>query len=248
MKKILVVLSILMVIAILETDAQKIYHSSGAEMIFSGADVSFNNMDVNTNLRFTLFFHTQQLVNLDLTNNIGLFAGLAIRNVGLIKEDLYQNVGFLNIDNTHPDYNKTVKLKRRSHALGFPVALKLGSFSKHFFLFAGGEYEWMFHYKQKLLIDDEKRKYKDWTNDRVNPWIPSLFAGIQFPQGFRLKFKYYMDDFLNPDFKGTDFDEQVDYSQFGSTRIWYISLTIFLNKNKIKEFLGGGSEETAYRY
>ena len=114
MKKILAVSSILMVIAILETDAQKIYHSSGMEIIFSGADVSFNNVDVNTNLRFTLFFHTQQLVNLDLTNNIGLFAGLAIRNVGLIKEDLYQNVGFLNIDNTHPDYNKTIKLLREN--------------------------------------------------------------------------------------------------------------------------------------
>ena len=57
-----------------------------------------------------------------------------------------------------------------------------------------------------------------------------------------------MDDFLNPDFMGTDFGELVDYSQFESTGMWYISLSIFLNKNKIKQFLGGGFEETAYRY
>jgi len=248
MKKILAVLVILMVLAIPDTDAQKIYHSSGGETIFSGADVNFNGLDVNTNIRFTLFFHTQHYANLDLTNNIGLFAGLGIRNIGLITEDLYQNVGFLNIDNTHPDYNKNIKIKRRSYSLGFPVALKLGSFSKHFFLFAGGEYEWMFHYKQKLYIDGEKHKFKEWASDRVNPWIPSLFGGIQFPQGFRLKFKYYMDDFLNPDFMGTDFGEQVDYSQFESTGMWYISVAFFLNKNKIKQLLGGGFEETAYRY
>lgn len=248
MKKILAVLVIMMVLAILDTDAQKIYHSSGGEVIFSGADVNFNGLDVNTNIRFTLFFHAQHYANLDLTNNIGLFAGLGIRNIGLITEDLYQNVGFLNIDNTHPDYNKNIKLKRRSYSLGFPVALKLGSFSKHFFLFAGGEYEWMFHYKQKLYIDGEKHKFKEWTSDRVNPWIPSLFGGIQFPQGFRLKFKYYMDDFLNPDFTGTDFGEQVDYSQFESTGMWYISVAFFLNKNKIKQLFGGGFEETAYRY
>jgi len=248
MKKILAVLVIMMVLAILDTDAQKIYHSSGGEVIFSGADVNYNGLDVNTNIRFTLFFHTQHYANLDLTNNIGLFAGLGIRNIGLITEDLYQNVGFLNIDNTHPDYNKNIKLKRRSYSLGFPVALKLGSFSKHFFLFAGGEYEWMFHYKQKLHIDGEKHKFKEWTSDRVNPWIPSLFGGIQFPQGFRLKFKYYMDDFLNPDFTGTDFGEQVDYSQFESTGMWYISVAFFLNKNKIKQLFGGEFEETAYSY
>ena len=56
-----------------------------------------------------------------------------------------------------------------------------------------------------------------------------------------------MDDFLNPEFTGTDFSEQVDYSQFESTRIWYISLAFFINKAKIKELMGG-FDQTAYRY
>lgn len=248
MKRNLLVLAFLMAIVTLETNAQGIYHTNGGEIIFSGADVNYGGMNVNTNIRFTVFFHAQHLLNFDLTDNIGLFTGIGLRNVGFITEDRYQNMGFLNIDNTHPDYDKNTKIKRRSYSLGFPIALKLGSFSKHFFLFAGGEYEWMFHYKQKLFIDEEKYKFKEWTSDRVNPWVPSLFAGIQFPQGFRLKFKYYMDDFLNPEFTGIDFDEQVDYSQFESTGMWYISLAIFLNKNKIKKMIGGGMEETAYRY
>jgi len=248
MKKNILLLAILMVLVNLEIGAQRIYHSNGAEIIFSGADVAYNGMDVNTNLRFTLFFHTQHHINLDLTNNLGLFTGFGIRNIGLITEDSYQNLGFMNIDSSHPDYNKNTKIKRRSYSLGFPAALKIGSFSKHFFLFAGGEYEWMFHYKQKLFIDGEKFKFREWTSNRVNAWVPSLFAGIQLPQGVRLKFKYYMDDFLNPGFTGVDFGEEVDYAQFDQTGMWYISVAFFLNKKQVQKFMGGNGEETAYRF
>lgn len=248
MKKYVILLALTMVIASVETNAQRIYHSNGGEIIFSGADVNFNGTNVNTNIRFTLFFHAQHHLNIDLTDNIGLFTGIGIRNVGLITEDRYQNVGFSDIDSEHPHWNKNTKVKRRSYSLGFPLAIKLGSFGKNFFLFAGGEYEWMFHYKQKLFIDDNKVKFKEWTSDRVNPWVPSLFAGIQFPQGFRLKFKYYMDDFLNTSFTGEDFGQQVDYSQFESTGMWYVSLAFFINKKQIQKMMGGDFEKTAYRY
>ena len=150
------ILLLILTLAFFSTDAQKkhIYHSAGNEIIFSGADINFNGTDVNNNIRFTLFFHTQQQINFDLTDNIGLYTGFAIRNVGLIMEDYFQNVGYA-VDNTHPDYNKNTKVKHRSYSLGFPVAVKLGSFSKNYFFFAGGEYEWMFHYKQKKFIDGE---------------------------------------------------------------------------------------------
>ena len=247
-KRYFVLLAIFIAIASIETNAQKIYHSNGGEVIFSGADVNFNGVNVNTNIRFTLFFHAQHHLNLDLTDNIGLFTGIGIRNVGLITEDLYQNVGFSDIDPEHPNWNKSTKVKRRSYSLGFPLALKIGSFSNNFFLFAGGEYEWMFHYKQKLFIDDNKTKFKEWTSDRVNPWVPSLFAGVQFPQGFRLKFKYYMDDFLNTSFTGVDFGQDVDYSQFESTGIWYVSVAFFINKKQIQKLIGDSFEKSAYMY
>ena len=247
MKRILPIVALILAFAIVQSRAQGVYHSSGGEIIFSGADVNFAGTDVNTNLRFTLFFHVQQHLNLDLTNNIGLFTGLNIRNVGLIQDDLYQNMGFSNIDNNHPNWNKSTKIKRRSYSLGFPLALKLGSFSRHFFLFAGGEYEWMFHYKQKMFIDGNKSKFTEWTSDRVNPWIPSVFAGVQFPQGIRLKFKYYLDDFLNSSFTGSDFGQEVDYSQFESTGIWYISLAFVISKKTV-ENLRSGFDTSAYNY
>lgn len=239
---------LILAIALAATQAQaqkRVYHSSGGEVIFSGADVNLNGVSVHTNLRFTIFFHTQQMINLDLNDHIGIYSGFAIRNVGLITEDLYQNVGFSGIDNTHPNWNKNTKVKRRSYSLGFPLALKVGSFDKNFFFYAGGEYEWMFHYKQKLFIDDNKTKFTEWTSDRVNPWVPSLFAGIQFPQGFNLKFKYYMDDFLNQNFRGEDFGQSVDYSQFESSGIWYVSLAFIINKKQIQKWMGEGFDRTA---
>ena len=247
MKQVLWILVLSVAVISLEAQSNRIYHSWGGEIILSGADMNFNGTSVSTNMRFTLFFHTQQFINFDLTDNVGLLGGFAIRNVGLIMEDLYQNVGY-DVDNTHPDFNKNTKIKHRSYSLGFPVAFKVGSFDKNYFVYAGGEYEWMFHYTQKKFIDGEKHKFTEWTSDRVNPWIPSLFAGIQFPGGINLKFKYYLDDFLNKDFTGRDFGEDVDYSQFESSNIWYISLSVMINKKQLQKITGGDTfNKTAYR-
>jgi hypothetical protein len=83
----------------------------------------------------------------------------------------------------------------------------------------------------------------------MNPWIPSLFAGVQFPQGFRLKFKYYMDDFLNTSFTGEDFGQAVDYSQFQSTGVWYVSLAFFINKKHLDQLRSGTAfDKSAYTY
>ena len=218
---------------------KRIYHSGSGEIILSGANILYSgvhgNVDVNTNLRFTLFFHTQQMINYDLNDRIGLYTGVALRNIGLITEDKYQYLGFTGVDQNHENWNVNTKIKRRSYSLGFPLAVKVGSIKKHTFLYAGGEYEWMFHYKQKLFMDGNKTKYAEWGSDRVNPWVPSLFVGIQFPGGLNLKAKYYMKDFLNRDFRGKDFGQDVDYSQFQSTGIWYVSLAMIISKEKMKK-------------
>jgi hypothetical protein len=77
--------------------------------------------------------------------------------------------------------NNETKIKRRSYPLAVPLALKFGNMKKDQFFFAGGEYEWTFLYKQKLFIDGEKFKHREWTSDRVNAFLPSVFAGIQLP-------------------------------------------------------------------
>ncbi len=230
MKRIFITLSCILVFLTVETRAQKIYHSSGWEFIFAGADVGFNGTDVKNKVRFTLFFHTQQHMNIDLTRHIGLFTGVGIRNIGFIVNDLYQNVGFPDVGITDPNWNKSTKIIRRSYSLGFPLAFKLGDMEKDFFMFAGGEYEWMFHYRQRMFLEDNETSYGEWFSKRVNPWVPSLFAGIQFPVGIRLVVKYYMSDFLNTSFTGRDFGRDVDYSLFDSTRMWYFSFAFYFSK------------------
>lgn len=248
-KIILAVGAIIMALFPTKTDAQvDIYRSGGGEIIFSGADVRFNDVDVNTNTRFTLFLHIQQWANFDINNNFGFLAGGSLRNIGLIVEDLYQNVGFSGIESDDPNWNKNTKIKRRSYALGIPLGIKVGDFDKNFFFYAGGEYEWMFAYKQKLFIDDNKTKYVEWFSDRVNPLIPSVFAGVQLPGGVNLKFRYYLKDFLNTDFQGTDFGREVDYSEFQSTGIWYISVGFMFNNKQIKKMMEKADfDKTAYR-
>jgi hypothetical protein len=247
-KTILAGLLLLILVSVNSNAQVDIYRSGGWDMIFSGADVQFNNVDVNTRTRFTIIVNYQEWANFDITNNFGFLAGASIRNIGFIVEDYYQNVGFSNIDDTDPNWNKNTKIKRRSYALGFPVGLKFGNFEKNYFFFAGGEYEWMFHYKQKQFIDGNKTKYTEWGSKRVNPWNPSLFAGMQFPGGVNLKFRYYLKDFLNTNFTGNDFGKPVDYSEFQSTGIWYISVGIMLNTKQIKKMMDSqGFDKSAYR-
>jgi hypothetical protein len=195
--------------------AQHVYSTSGGELIFQSAVIEQNGDNVNTNLRFTLWFHAGEYVHLDAGNNIGFFSGIGIRNVGFITSE------------------NDVKTKYRSYNLGIPLALKLGSFKDNFYIYGGGEYEWMFHFKQKTFIDDDKIKYSKWFSDRTPHFIPSVFAGIQFPKGINIKFKYYLDDFLNHKYQGSGVNS--DYTPFTKTQVWYIALSFQFRNDQLRD-------------
>lgn len=213
-----IVLFLIFIIPLMKTNAQNVYTVSGGEFIFQLSEVEQNDESMSTNLRFTLWFHAGEYVHLDFDNNIGFFSGLALRNVGFITS---QN---------------DVRVKYRSYNLGIPLAIKLGSFKDNFYLYGGGEYEWMFHFKQKTFINDQKVKYSEWFSDRTPNFIPSVFAGIQFPKGINIKFKYYLDNYLNHKFQSTDDNPYNDYTSFNKTQVWYISLSFFFKNAALKDF------------
>jgi len=227
MKKFIFLLSIIIIPSYYVANAQNVYPVTSGELLFQFSDTELANSDVTDNpMRFTLFFHWGQYYHFDMTNNIGFFSGLAIRNVGFIYDE----------DNVP---QKTI---RRSYNLGVPLALKLGAFNKHFYLFGGGEYELLFHYKGKRWYSGEregtKSKDTEWFSDKTERFVPSLFAGMQFPGGINLKFKYYMGDFLNLDYVGNDLGvADVDFANFTKHNMFYISLSWQFRTDAIKSYL-----------
>jgi hypothetical protein len=184
---------------------------SGGEIIFQSALVEKNNNDMNTNLRFTAGIHIGEYVHLDLGNHFGLYSGIGLRNVGFITEE------------------DDIRIKYRSYNLGIPFAMKFGSFKKNLYVFGGAEYELMVHFKQKTFEGGGKFKYAKWFSNRTPSFIPSTFAGFQFPGGIQVKIRYYLDNFLNHEFDGGDVNN--NYTGFNKTQVWYISMT-FLVRNK----------------
>ncbi len=77
-----------------------------------------------------------------------------------------------------------------------------------------------------------KKWYKEviWFTDRVEPVQHSLLAGIQFPYGATLKFKYYLTNFHNRDYIAmVDGVETMPYDF--KSNIFYFSLAWNLFSN-----------------
>lgn len=235
MKKFLLV-ALVMITGMTMQAQTDVYSVTSGELIFSFADVEqkdqMGEMQSITNIpRFSMFFHVGQYLHMDFSDNFGLYSGAAIRNIGFITED---------------DALDIEKEKHRSYTLGIPLAIKLGSFKNHFYVYGGAEYELLFHYKYKYWMDGDKHKTSEWFSDRTNRFVPSVFAGIQFPKGLNLKFQYYLDDFLNNDFKkGTE--ARNDYSRFGKTQMFYVSLCWQFNTREFKKMFDDDFFETAMK-
>jgi hypothetical protein len=226
MKKSLLSVTIIIAISLIPVNAQKMYNTVNWEMLFQWANVDLaGSTIVSRPVRFTAFFNLGSYYHLDFTNNIGLYTGLAIRNVGFIyDEDIPQ---------------KTI---RRSYTLGLPVALKLGSFKDHLYFFGGGEYELLFHYKGKRWMSNErsgpKIKETAWFSDKTERFVPSVFAGVQFPGGVNIKFKMYLGDFLNRSYVGPDLGQQnVSFANFTQLDLYYISLSWQFRIDKAKDHI-----------
>jgi len=91
----------------------------------------------------------------------------------------------------------------------------------------------MFVFKQKIFENDEKTKYVEWFSNRTPHFIPSVFAGMQFPYGMQVKFRYYLDNYLNHNYKGST--TYSDYTSFNKTQVWYISFSYVIRNRNIKQ-------------
>lgn len=209
-----------MVLISVKVSAQtRTYVTSGGEMIFSFANIDNNGINPENIVRFSPVFNAQVYGNFDFGQNFGLIAGGSIRNVGFIN------------GNTDPE-NSGVKKKYRNYNLGIPIGIKIGKLNK-VFLFGGYEIEFPFHYKEKTFVNGTKQdaKISTWFSSRTPVLYHTVFAGIQFPYGMSLKFKYYLTNFFNKDFTETVNGVQTKPYSGYDANVFYFSFSFALFQN-----------------
>jgi len=224
MKIKLLITFIVIALSFNKINAQEIYGTSSGEVILSFSNAAYHNtpaagdyQQVSDAPRFTIWFHTSSYINFDFSEHIGLMSGLTLRNIGLITME----------PSSIPSVVEYVKWKRRSYSLGVPLAFKIGKLNDGFYLFGGGQYEWLFHYKEKEFLYSGKRKFTEWFSSRVNTFLPSVFVGVAFPGGMSLKFTYAMDDLMNKNYSYQENGNIIKPYENMDSRIFYISL--FMN-------------------
>lgn len=185
----------------------KYYKTENGEFIFSFARYQINNESINTPMRFSGFFHYGEQLHIDFNNYVGVFSGWGIRNVGFTSS-----------------YGDTM-YKRRNYYVGIPVAIKLGDMKNKNFIYAGAEVELAVNYKEKLFVKGDKigsAKFNSWFSERTPLLMPSVFGGFQMKSGYNLGFRYYLKDFLNPNFSEKGFKP---YQNTTQSNVFYISLS-----------------------
>lgn len=226
MKKTLLALLVAGLAGISTVKAQvETYFSGSGEMIFSFVTIDNQGYDQGSVMRWAPFFNLQGMFNVDIAKPFGFFTGLAIRNVGYI----------YNMPDSISGKTVEYKKKFRTYNLGIPVGIKLGNLDK-FFVFGGYEIEFPFQYKEKTFDNEEKTKFSTWFSKRVEPVQHSFFAGIQFPYGFDIKFKYYITNFHKRDFVAYDEDNNPYKPYDYEANVMYFSLSWNLFTNSRKAF------------
>jgi len=192
----------------------KFYGSGGSEMIFSFAKIDNQGNDNGNVMRWAPVLNIQGYANVDFANIFGLFGGLSVKNIGFI----------------YDEPNTNIKWKYRTYNLGIPVGIKIGKLD-FMFIFAGYEIEFPFAYKEKKFENEIKDKFTVWFSDRVEPVQHSLMAGIQFPYGMDIKFKYYLTNFHNKNYvEVVDNVSSMPYENLNSN-IFYFSIAWNLFSN-----------------
>ncbi len=209
MKNLIFILCLYLSVQAIAQEKEKSYSSYSSEMIFSFATIDNQGNSDGNIMRWAPVFNPQWMLNHDFNNSVGLFTGMAVRNVGFIYEV--------------PNDSNDSKFKYRTYNFAVPVGFKVGQMDK-FILFGGYEIEFPLVYKEKLFLNDSKED-KDvvWFSDRVEQIQHSVMFGIQLPKGAAIKFKYYLTNFHNRDYnvkvngvetKPYDFKSNVFYFSF----------------------------------
>lgn len=191
---------------------QRPYITSDGEIILGFANINNNGTEDSGIPRFSMFFHGQSLAHFDQNNNFGIITGISLRNVGFITD-------------AGPD----LRTKHRTYNVGLPIGFKIGDMNG-MYVYGGYEFELPFNYKEKRFENDEKvSKFNTWFSRRTPVFYHTVFAGIRFPRGFSLRFKYYATPFFNKNFTVGDGSKPYENLEVNT---FHIAFTSMITKGK----------------
>ncbi len=176
-------------------------------------DPSGNNIPATNTMgimRFTYFVNLGFTFNFNLTKNLGLYTGLDIKNVGYIEQD------------------NGYTLKRRTYNVGIPAGIKIGNMDmKGSYFFLGGGIDAAINFQEKLFKDrDNKKRINEWFSDRTPRTMPYVFAGISFNHHITAKVQYYINNFMN-----TDYRDESGNNIYNGTEVHLILLSVGFGMN-----------------
>lgn len=217
---------LIILVSIISIKAQsQAYYSSSLEWVFSDAHASngddSNSDAISTRLRFSPIISIQNIINYDLSPNVGLFSGFNVRNVGFISNNEF----FVAENGDEKQWDRAV---RRTYNLGMPLGIKVGNIEKELFVYGGVEAEFAINFRERLYEGDSKNVRSEWFSDEVNIWSPSWFVGVNLPNGIALTYKSYFNNFFNKSYKRSD--NSTPYANY-NVNVHYISLNFYLFTN-----------------
>ena len=202
----------LLLIAFTVTDSvaqKKPYFTNGGDMIFSyGLATDSAGNDVTSNLRFSSWYHFEEILNIDFSKSAGFIAGIGLQNVGMI---------------TKPSDGITVK--QRAYSAGIPIGFRFGDLEDRQFITIGGAGEVMLDYKEKVFDGNKKmQKHHEWLSNNTNLLNPSVFLRYQ-KKSVYICAKYYLLDFLKPSDIHIDDTKYVPIPAYPKTsQLFYLSI------------------------
>ncbi|MEZ5018077.1 MAG: hypothetical protein R2800_13545 [Flavipsychrobacter sp.] len=143
--------------------------------------------------RFTYFFHLGFNMHVDVSNSVGLYTGIGVKNIGFIEKTSRTAIPF----NTAKDST----IKRRVYTVGLPLGLKIGNLKKRNYVIVGGGVDFPINYREKGFVKrNDKDKFNEWFSDRTAKVMPYVFAGFSVDPGIIFKVQYYPTNFMNPNY------------------------------------------------
>ncbi|MCQ2605519.1 MAG: hypothetical protein MJ204_03120 [Bacteroidales bacterium] len=221
-KNLLTILFICCSIFSIGQNDKKIYFTNAPELTFQIPEMTIINNSADKGIRTTYLLNIPYTMHINCGKYFGFMPSLNIKNIGFKTK------------NEQIDSIEYAKVKRSLITTGASLAIKFGLLQKGLWGYIGGGIDLSLLYRQKKYEPSKNNKVikeSAWLSDATETWIPSLYVGIQLPEGLNIKFAYYYQDLLNKQYNGS----LGDFTNITKSQLFTISASIVIPDFKLSD-------------